>query len=415
MPAFTIGRVAKQAGVKIDTLRFYERQGLVPEPSRTASNYRVYPEDTARGVRFVKRAQDLGFSLREIKGLLKLRATPGTPCEDVRRQALNKIEEIDDKIRSLRAMKAALAKLADECATTQGSVARLPDLGFSQYEWKEVNVMKDKALATASVVSAVLASLCCIGLLVAVGLGLGAFSAATFFESLRPYLLIATGALLAGAFYLTYRKQPEERCEGEACSVGPDQKSKKVLLWVITAAVGAFAAFPYYSSVFWGGGATASASTTAVGELQSAVFAVEGMTCAGCAATLENALKNTPGVRSATVDLEGKSANVTYDPSQTTTGRLLTVMDENRFSGAPRADRAAKPEGIVYNVEGMTCNSCALGIQATLSRRKGVKQIEVLYDDKTARVAFDPTEISSEQLAEAFEELGYKVSPKSGS
>ena len=95
--------------------------------------------------------------------------------------------------------------------------------------------------------------------------------------------------------------------------------------------------------------------------------------------------------------------------------KLLTVMDENGFSGTPRADRAAKLESIVYDVEGMTCNSCAVGIQATVSRREGVKQIEVLYDDKTARVAFDPTEITGEQLAAAFEELGYKVSPKSGS
>ena len=128
MPGLTIGKVAKQAGVKIDTLRFYERQGVIPEPSRTDSNYRVYAEDTVRRVRFVKRAQDLGFSLREIKSLLELRATPGAQCEDVRRHALNKAKEIEDKIRSLRAMKIALAKLADECATTQGSVDDCPIL-----------------------------------------------------------------------------------------------------------------------------------------------------------------------------------------------------------------------------------------------------------------------------------------------
>lgn len=276
--------------------------------------------------------------------------------------------------------------------------------------------MNDKTLASASIVSAVLASLCCIGPLVAVGLGLGAFSAATFFESLRPYLLTATGALLAGAFYLTYRKQPLEKCEGDVCAVGPDQKSKKILLWVITAAVAAFAAFPYYSSVFWGGGATASASTTTAGELETAVFDVEGMTCAGCAASIDNALKSTSGVRSATVDLEGKIARVSYDPSRATTERLLTVINDTGFSATLRADnKAANLERIIYNVEGMTCDSCALGIQATLSRREGVKQIEVVYDDKTARVAFDPAKITGEQLAAAFEELGYKVSPKSGS
>lgn len=128
MDGFTIGTVAKQAGVKIDTLRFYERQGVVPEPSRTDSNYRVYPEDTVLRVRFVKRAQDLGFSLREIKGLLELRARPGSKCEDVRRQAIDKIAEIEDKVRSLRAMKSALAKLAEECSTSKGSATACPIL-----------------------------------------------------------------------------------------------------------------------------------------------------------------------------------------------------------------------------------------------------------------------------------------------
>jgi MerR family mercuric resistance operon transcriptional regulator len=114
--------------VNIDTLRYYERQGVVAQPPRTDSNYRAYPEDTIRRVRFVKRAQDLGFSLKEIKGLLALRATRSAKCEDVRQQALRKIEEIEDKIRALEAMKAALGKLADECASTRGPIRDCPIL-----------------------------------------------------------------------------------------------------------------------------------------------------------------------------------------------------------------------------------------------------------------------------------------------
>lgn len=128
MSGLTIGAVAKQAGVNIDTLRYYERQGVVVKPPRTDSNYRAYPEETVRRVRFVKRAQELGFSLKEIKGLLALRATRGARCEDVRQQALRKIEDIEDKIRSLQAMKAALGKLADECASTRGPVSDCPIL-----------------------------------------------------------------------------------------------------------------------------------------------------------------------------------------------------------------------------------------------------------------------------------------------
>ncbi len=83
MAGLTIGTVARKAGANIDTLRFYERQGVIVKPPRTDSNYRMYPEETVRRVQFVKRAQELGFSLREIKGLLALRATRGAKCEDV--------------------------------------------------------------------------------------------------------------------------------------------------------------------------------------------------------------------------------------------------------------------------------------------------------------------------------------------
>ena len=79
-----IGTLAKQAEVNIQTIRYYERRGLLPEPERTASNYRVYAADTVRRVRFIKRAQDLGFTLSEIKELLDLRASPRSCCEDVR-------------------------------------------------------------------------------------------------------------------------------------------------------------------------------------------------------------------------------------------------------------------------------------------------------------------------------------------
>ena len=281
---------------------------------------------------------------------------------------------------------------------------------------KLAKVMKDKTFATGAIVSAALASLCCIGPLVAVGLGIGAFGAATLFESLRPYLLVATAALLGTAFYGTYRKQPQEKCEGEACAVGPREKSRKILLWVVTGAVAAFAAFPYYSGFFWGSATTASSTAlAATGESATAEFHVEGMTCAGCAATLESALKKTPGVATVAVSLEGKSARVDYDPSQLSAERLLAVMKESSFTGTLGSGEAAKLKQITYNVVGMTCSSCALGIQATLSRREGVKKIQVLYDEKTAHVVFDPAIVTAEQLSKAFEELGYKVTPKVGS
>lgn len=111
----TIGGVARRARVNIDTLRYYERRGLVAKPPRTESNYRLYDEEAVRRVRFIKNAQGLGFSLEEITELLSLKAAPGSRCADVRERAERKIGEIDEKLRSLKVMRRNLSRLVAEC------------------------------------------------------------------------------------------------------------------------------------------------------------------------------------------------------------------------------------------------------------------------------------------------------------
>ncbi len=127
METLTIGQVAKQATVHIETLRYYERRGLVARPRRSTANYRLYPAETVRHVRFVKRAQELGFSLKEIKELLTLRAGSKARCGEVKERASAKIDDIDRKIRSLTAMRKALAKLVAEC-TGRGPFSECPIL-----------------------------------------------------------------------------------------------------------------------------------------------------------------------------------------------------------------------------------------------------------------------------------------------
>jgi MerR family copper efflux transcriptional regulator len=127
MERLTIGEVAKQAHVHIETLRYYERTGLIASPPRSESNYRLYPQETVRRVQFIKRAQELGFSLKEITALLALRATPDTPCADMRTRALDKITAIEEKIRALHAMKHALAQLVAACSG-QGAITDCPIL-----------------------------------------------------------------------------------------------------------------------------------------------------------------------------------------------------------------------------------------------------------------------------------------------
>ena len=111
----TIGEVAIQAGVNTQTIRFYERKGLVLPDSRSRSGYRKYTDDAVRRVRFIRHAQEIGFSLREIAGLLSLQVTEGSTCTDVRRQAEAKIQEVDAKLLKLRNMRAALVKLVAQC------------------------------------------------------------------------------------------------------------------------------------------------------------------------------------------------------------------------------------------------------------------------------------------------------------
>jgi DNA-binding transcriptional MerR regulator len=108
-------QVAQQAGVNTQTLRYYERRGLLPDPGRTGAGYRTYGPDAVRIVRFVKRAQELGFTLTEVETLLELADGGPDSCEATLALATEKITELDGKMASLQAMRASLARLADTC------------------------------------------------------------------------------------------------------------------------------------------------------------------------------------------------------------------------------------------------------------------------------------------------------------
>lgn len=121
------GEVAARAGVNVQTLRYYERRGLIPEPERRSSGYREYPSDAVQLIRFIKRSQELGFTLTEIEELLRMQNDQGARCAEVRAAAQAKIDDVDLKIRSLRAMKRALGVLVSSC-TSEGSARECPIL-----------------------------------------------------------------------------------------------------------------------------------------------------------------------------------------------------------------------------------------------------------------------------------------------
>jgi MerR family transcriptional regulator, copper efflux regulator len=115
----TVSKLARAAHVAVPTLRFYERERLLPEPARSAANYRVYSADAVGRIRFIRRAQQLGFTLAEIKDILNLRVSGDRSCAEVPELAEAKIAEIDARIQSLRKMGKALATLAVECGSEQ--------------------------------------------------------------------------------------------------------------------------------------------------------------------------------------------------------------------------------------------------------------------------------------------------------
>lgn len=115
MTSLTIGALAKQAGVGVETVRFYERRGLVRRPARPGSGYRAYPEDAVARIRFIRNAQALGFSLQEIKDLLSLRVTAGTSCAAVRSRAAAKVADVHRRLEELGRIRTALEKFIAAC------------------------------------------------------------------------------------------------------------------------------------------------------------------------------------------------------------------------------------------------------------------------------------------------------------
>lgn len=109
------GELAKAAGVSVETVRFYESKGLIPEPPRTSSGYRLYPERTVDRLQFVLNAKNLGFSLRQIASLLDLRSEGAEDCHSVRNQILQQIAEVDEKIGDLLRIRKSLEHLSHIC------------------------------------------------------------------------------------------------------------------------------------------------------------------------------------------------------------------------------------------------------------------------------------------------------------
>lgn len=120
----TIGKLSKTSGVKVETIRYYERRGLLPSPVRSSSGYRQYGEEDVKRLRFIRRGRKLGFSLEEIHSLLQLVDQPLQPCNDANQLVQNHLQEIEVRIRDLEAIRVVLEQLAD-CQSQTAEHCRL--------------------------------------------------------------------------------------------------------------------------------------------------------------------------------------------------------------------------------------------------------------------------------------------------
>lgn len=136
MTTLSIGQIARQGGIGVETVRFYERQGLLEKPSRNESGYRQYPPEAVSRLHFIKKAKEVGFSLKEIKELLSLRLDETATCQDVRSRAEAKILDIEQKLQALTRMKQALTDLTNACSG-RGRVSECPILQSFEKQGEE--------------------------------------------------------------------------------------------------------------------------------------------------------------------------------------------------------------------------------------------------------------------------------------
>src|SRR5260370_2918615 len=147
MEILSIGQVARRAGVGVETVRFYEHEGLLEEPPRRASGYRQYSEQVVARLHFIKRAQKLGFSLKEITELLLLGVDAQTSCEEVKQRTEAKIAEVERKMVELQRMRQALLQVASLC-TGQGPASAAPCLMRSTSKKRKTRAERTAERAT---------------------------------------------------------------------------------------------------------------------------------------------------------------------------------------------------------------------------------------------------------------------------
>lgn len=126
--AFTIGRLSKESGVKVQTIRYYEEIAMMPEPMRSEGNQRLYGDAEIVRLKFIRHARDLGFGLPSIRELLELGDAPDAPCAHADEIAKRQLQDVDEKIAQLTGLRAELTRMVEQCSHGQISDCRVIEI-----------------------------------------------------------------------------------------------------------------------------------------------------------------------------------------------------------------------------------------------------------------------------------------------
>lgn len=128
MAKYFVGQLVKEVGINVETIRYYEKLKLLPKPKRKESRYRVYDENDLKRLLFIKRAKELGFTLKEIKELFGLKIDSAAKCGDVKHLTEHKLKDVENKIDDLKKIKSVLLKLINQCVNEEVSSDECPIL-----------------------------------------------------------------------------------------------------------------------------------------------------------------------------------------------------------------------------------------------------------------------------------------------
>jgi mercuric ion transport protein len=268
--------------------------------------------------------------------------------------------------------------------------------------------MKRETTLLASVIAAITASLCCLGPIVVAVVGLGSFGAAAVFEAWRPYLLGLTFGLLGLGFYFTYRK-PEVHCaDGSVCATRPSVgRWNKILLWLATGLVIAFAAFPYYSGAVWAlllprWETQAVTDSTATGDSSTrpTEFTV--------AKQVNHPSSPAEEQQNSTAKQTAKAPRNESPVRRAGSGAKKQAANSPSTTDEPPGDAPALTRATI-EISGMSCAGCAVNVEQSLKRLPGVRFVEASFEKGEARVEYDPAKANPEQLKAAIDEIGYKA------